>query len=418
MLLLSSTLRAQETRTIDGRKFLVHTVQTGQTLYAISRTYAVPVDALLAANPGAADGLSIGEEVLVPKDAVVRKEAKTAPTMSSEGVLRHTVAKKETLFGIARKYGVEINDLLERNPDLNDGVRPGMVVIIPVDKVVGQQEVLVRPAVPANTLIHVVEPGETLFALGQLYGVPPEAIQAANGGLPGGLKAGASVRIPLGPGGMAPQPIAADSATRQERYRIGFLLPFSIARNDSALEATALASNGPRYYEATRIAAQFYGGALIALDSMRSLGLNADVTVLDLGDDAGSWNATLRRPEIPGIDLFIGPFHRSAIEQLSRVNTHAHIVCPVHQTNKVILGQPHVSKVTPTRSDLVKQTARYVALRHAKDNVILCRPDIATEKELQEQMAIALHDALTAQPARLRDSVLIARPGRRDLGDL
>ncbi|MEO8588586.1 MAG: LysM peptidoglycan-binding domain-containing protein [Flavobacteriales bacterium] len=410
--------QAQEMRTIDGRKFIVHHVQAGQTLYAISRTYAVPVDVLIAANPGASDGLSIGEELLVPKDAVVKKEAKTAPSLSSEGVLRHTVAKKETLFGIARKYGVEVNDMLQRNPELNAGVHPGMIVIIPLDKVAGQGEVLMRPAAPENTVVHVVEPGETLFSLGQHYGVTPAAIQAANGGLPDGLKAGASVHIPVVPGGTVPRPIPADSLTRRQSYHVGLLLPFSIARNDSALGTTAGTSEGPRYYEATRIAAQFYGAALMALDSMRSLGLNADVTVLDLGDDARSWNAAIKRPEIAEMDLFIGPFHRTAIEQLSRLNSHAHIVCPVPQSNKVILGQPNVSKVTPTRSDLVKHAARYIGSRHARDNVILLRPDIASERELQDQMAIALQEAVSAQPGRLRDTVLVAKPGRRDLGDL
>jgi len=418
LLVLPLCGQAQETRTVDGRKYIVHAVQAGQTLYAISRTYAVPVDALLAANPGVAHGLSIGEELLVPKDAVVRKEAKTAPSLSTDGILRHTVAKKETIYGIARRYDVDVNDLLQRNPEMNSGLRPGMVIIVPVDKVTGQSEVLMRPAVPVNSVLHVVKPGETLYALGQLYGVTPEAIQAANGGLPEGLKAGASVRIPLAPGTALPIPIPADSLTRRQVYQVGMLLPFSIARNDSTLQATTLATEGPRYYEPTRIAAQFYGGALLALDSLRAIGLNADVTVLDLGDDARSWNAAMKRPEIAGMDLFIGPFHRTAIEQLSRLNAHAHIVCPVPQTNKVILGQPAVSKVTPTRSDLLKHAARYVALRHARDNVILLRPDIAGEREMQEQMAAALQEALSAQPNRLRDSVVVARPGRRDLGDL
>ncbi|MFN9326893.1 MAG: LysM peptidoglycan-binding domain-containing protein, partial [Flavobacteriales bacterium] len=49
---------AQGTRTIDGRTYTVHRVEAGQTLYAIARSYAVPVDALLAANPTASAGLA------------------------------------------------------------------------------------------------------------------------------------------------------------------------------------------------------------------------------------------------------------------------------------------------------------------------------------------------------------------------
>ena len=114
--------------------------------------------------------------------------------------------------------------------------------------------------------------------------------------------------------------------------------PFSIARNDSVLEANALNSSENRYYEATRIAAQFYGGALIALDSLVAQGLDVDLTVLDMGDDQRTWSTALKDPAIKDIDLFIGPFHRSAIEQLARLNTRAHIVCPVQQSAKGLQG--------------------------------------------------------------------------------
>jgi len=189
-----------------------------------------------------------------------------------------------------------------------------------------------------------------------------------------------------------------------------------VARNDSALTRQELGD--PRFYPATGIAARFYGGASMALDSLRNLGLNADVTVIDLGDDPATWGVALRRPEVKDLDLCIGPFHRTAIEQLARVNSRAHIVCPVPQSNKVLLGHPRVSKVTSTRADLIKHAARYTAQRHARDNIILLKPDIGADKDVQEQMARALREALAGQPGRLRDTVLTAKPGRHGLGDL
>ena len=415
LLLLAPATQAQETRVVDGRTYTVHRVEAGQTLYAIARTHAVPVEALLAANPGAQDGLSIGEELLVPKDAVVKKEVKSAPTMAKDGELQHTVAKKETLFGIAKKYGVDINVLLERNPDAQAGLREGMVVLVPVaGKVQGQPEVVTRPAQPENLVDHTVQPGETLYALGQRYGVRPEAIQQANGGLPEGLKAGSVVRIPLPPGAPVPVPVAAPFAPAGVGCTVAYLLPFALERNDSVLSRNV---DQPRFHEATRIAAQFWGGARMALDSLASMGVNAEVQVMDMGDDARTWNAALKRKELEGVDLFIGPFHRTAIEQLARTNS-GHIVCPVPQSNKVILGHPTVSKVTPTRSDLVRHSGRYVGSRFARENIVLLRPDLAADKEMQEQISRSLQEALAAQPARLRDSAVVAKPGRRELGDL
>lgn len=417
-LMVSDALLAQETRTIDGKKFTVHAVQQGQTLFAISRAYAVPVEDLLKANPAARDGLSIGQELLIPQAAVVKKEARTAPVMAKDGELIHTVGKKETLFGIARRYGLDINDLLERNPELTEGLKEGVQVVIPVKAAAPGADAARRPAEPMHLVEHTVQPGETLFGIGQRYGVRPEEIQRANDGLPEGLKAGAIIRIPQR--GEAPPPIRAAEPVRPpgEVRRIGLLLPFSVQRNDSALEATALATGGPRFHEASRIAAQFYAGALLALDSLEQQGLRAEVMVIDVGDDAAQWTAALKDPAIAGLELCIGPFHRSAIEQLARAQPRLPVICPVPQSNKIVLGLPNVSKASSSRSDLLKHAARYVAVKHARDNIIVLRPDIAGERDLQDQVLAALNAALGNQAARLRDSASIVVTGRRDIGAL
>jgi LysM repeat protein len=408
---LSST--AQDPRG-QGRRYVIHTVEQGQTLFAISRVYAVPLDALLEANPGAEQGLSIGQELRIPQEAIQKKEARTAPTMLKDGELEHTVAKRETLFGISRRYGVDMNALLERNPDANAGLREGMVLVIPMALVEGQRDEVVRPALPEGLQQHTVQPGETLYALGKRYGVAPEVIEAANNGLPEGLKAGDVVLVPVPPDGLPVTeellPVIVDRT-----HQIALLLPFSAQRNDSLLAANP---HEKKLYEPTRIAAQFYAGARMALDSLEKLGLRAEVSVVDLGDEPRTWSPALRRAELAKVDLFIGPFHRTAIEQLARSNSRAHIVCPVPQTNKLLLGHPTVSKVTPTRPELIRHAGRYVAQRHAMDRIILLRPDLPAEKEAQDQMARALGDALARQSARGPDSVLVARPGRRDMGDL
>ncbi len=419
LLLLPLASWSQETRTIDGKKFTVHAVQQGQTLFAISRAYAVPVDELLKANPDAKDGLRIGQELLIPQAAVVKKEARNAPDLLKDGELKHTVAKKETLFGIAKRYGLDINDLLERNPELTGGLREGMEVIIPVKATAATAaDPAMRPAEPTHLIEHVVQPGETLFSLGQRYGVKPEEIVSANGGLPEGLKAGAAIRIPQRGPAPEPKPEPTTAKPPSALHRIGFLLPFSAARNDSVLEATANAASGPRFYEASRIAAQFWGGARLALDSLAALGLHAEVDLIDVGDDARQWGKALKDPAINDLDLAIGPFHRAAIEQLARAHPKLPIVCPVPQSNKVVLGLPNVSKAVPARSDQVRHAARYVAAKHARDNIIALRPDIAADKDLQEQFINGINAALSTQSARYRDSVLVLKPGRRDIGEL
>jgi LysM repeat protein len=188
-----SIVGAQEIREVDGQKYIAHTVLKGQTLYAISRHYAVPVDAITQANPAATQGLSLGQVLLIPVKAQVKKELKVAPAFV-EGELAHTVAKKETLFGIAHKYGVSEGDLHSRNPELANGLRIGMIVMIPVAKVTSVPASEVAPPADDKSTPHLVQAGETIYSLSKRYDLTPEEIQTANGGLSQGLKAGTYVR--------------------------------------------------------------------------------------------------------------------------------------------------------------------------------------------------------------------------------
>lgn len=404
---------AQELREVDGQKYIAHHVLKGQTLFAISKHYAVPVEAITGNNPGSAQHISVGQVLLIPVKAQVKKELKLAPALM-DGELAHTVQKKETLFGIARKYGVEPQDLTARNPNVSE-LKPGMLLIIPVAKVSSAPASVIAPAAEDESRSHLVQPGETIYSISKRYDLTPEEIQAANGGLPQGLKAGTYLRIPPKEKPIEePEPVAVVTNT-SATYKVALLLPFSIAANDSA---QAHQPDRKGFHKVTDAAVQFYAGARMALDSLMNNGFSADVTVLDVGEDARVWEQALRDRSLKEQDLCIGPFHRGAIDKLSRLAPQAHIVCPVPQSNKVLLGNPNVSKVVGGRPDQIQQMARFIAYKHAKDNVVLCLPDITAEKELREQMSRAVKDAWVTAPARTRDSVTVASAGKRDVNDV
>lgn len=76
----------------------IHTVRRGETLYAISRAYGVPLRTLIVEN-----GLQPPYELLV--DQRLRIPAAQA----------HTVRRGETVYGISRQYGVAMNELVRVN---------------------------------------------------------------------------------------------------------------------------------------------------------------------------------------------------------------------------------------------------------------------------------------------------------------
>lgn len=93
---------------------LVHVVAPKETLYSISRVYQVSVDDLKQWNNLSDNALTIGQELVIKRSAPaanpVRKELPENTAMiSRKGV--HTVQQKETLFSIARQYGISVDEL-------------------------------------------------------------------------------------------------------------------------------------------------------------------------------------------------------------------------------------------------------------------------------------------------------------------
>ncbi|CAN5188568.1 hypothetical protein BH23BAC3_BH23BAC3_08590 [soil metagenome] len=79
----------------------------------------------------------------------------------------HTVQRGETLFSISRTYDVTVGDLRRWNQLESDNLSLG-------------QELHVGPSGDEDSVIHTVQPGETLFAISRLYGVTIAEIQSWN----------------------------------------------------------------------------------------------------------------------------------------------------------------------------------------------------------------------------------------------
>jgi LysM repeat protein len=92
---------------VNGKTFIIHKVDEKETLFAISRRYKVSVDAILEFNKDAEKGLEIGQIVKVP---YMPKQT----VRPGDGIV-HTVEAKETMFSISRKYGVTTDEIKQWN---------------------------------------------------------------------------------------------------------------------------------------------------------------------------------------------------------------------------------------------------------------------------------------------------------------
>jgi LysM repeat protein len=90
--------------------------------------------------------------------------------------IRYLVEPGETIYGISTRYHVAVADLLEINPDLENGLKVGQMISIPYDSTLVQER-----KTDENTITHKVQPGETLYSLSKKYNTPLNDLLKYNG---------------------------------------------------------------------------------------------------------------------------------------------------------------------------------------------------------------------------------------------
>jgi len=105
---------------------------------------------------------------------------------------RHTVARGETLSGIAAKYGVSMDTLREMNTLKRDVVWVGQRLKVPASAAVSRT----TRAAPRGVVRHKVVVGDSLTGIAAHYGVSPKAIMQSNNLKSTNVMLGQNLKIP------------------------------------------------------------------------------------------------------------------------------------------------------------------------------------------------------------------------------
>lgn len=162
-----------------------YTVKSGDTMYLIARHFGISLDELIAANPQVRDPNLIypGQVLCIPKRMPV----------PCPGGFHYTVQTGDSMYSIAQKFNVSLEDLIAANPQIKDPnlIYPGEVLCIPG-----------RPVAHCrHGFIYIVKPGDTLTSIARTFGVTVEQILAANPQItdPNMIFPGQRICIPLMP---------------------------------------------------------------------------------------------------------------------------------------------------------------------------------------------------------------------------
>lgn len=164
-----------------------YVVEEGDSLGTIAQQFGVSAVSIMETNNlQNPNNVFVGQVLVIPNYVPPSSNAitnATTPTDSATGAVGselsnaqsvdHVVQPGETLYGIAQKYGVDANAIASVNNIVNrNQLRVGQKLLIP--------GISQREAAAALGRIHVVQSGESLSAIAQLYGVSTQEIISFN----------------------------------------------------------------------------------------------------------------------------------------------------------------------------------------------------------------------------------------------
>jgi LysM repeat protein/ABC-type branched-subunit amino acid transport system substrate-binding protein len=352
-------------------------------------------------------GVSYSQE---KKSAQVRK-TKSSATINGAKYLLHTVEKGQTLFAIAKFYKIDLNDIVIENPETINGIKPGQILRIPIEK----KEVIALNDT-SNCIPHTVEKGETIYSITKKYNTTNERLKALNPEIKDGLKVGQVLKVPsLSPKAknttiQATETKAGTYSYKGEvksEYNIALFLPFNID-DENPVDVDKVVSKNAELSNKTSIALQFYEGALLAIDSLKKLKFNAKVFVYDIDDkDSTKMGTILKKPELLKMDLIIGPLYGSSFMPVAKfAKEHTiPIVSPFTPGNKILFINPYVCKVSPSAILQVEQMAHFVTDTFKTQNIILINSQNMKEYPLFTAFKKTANENLLKAGRALSDSV-------------
>lgn len=400
--------------TIDGKQYYLHPIVKGNTLYSISKQYGIAINDLKLANQEIWNSMRIGDTLKVPLQAI--ELLKEDQEQSDGNFIIHDVRRKNTLYSIAQEYNLEISEILVANPGVEDtGLKKGMKLKIPVAKIKSEpsSSEYVVPHSASPYLTHRVLPKETLYSLSKIYSVSIDSIKSVNNGLPEGLKVNQLINLPILKAykDTIGDTMPFDSSAIKSEYTVSLLLPFYLDEIEKAKDTSGRVRERiyQKLYARSQYAIDFYNGFSIAADSLSRYDLKLNLKVFDTANDTAKLREMIEDSLFVTSDLIIGPLYYDEFVLMSDYakRNQIHIVSPVKQSNKVLLGNEHVSKVVSSDPILLRFLGAYLADSLADQNLLMVYPDHYKDRNqaelLRKSFLKTIERAEDSLPARLKE---------------
>jgi cell wall-associated NlpC family hydrolase len=209
---------------VFSQKTIKHTVVKGESFYSIAKKYKVTESDIYELNPKAKGTLlQLKTVLLIPnKNYKAENKKKKVASKNVEATEFHIVEAGESLYKIAKNYGISLEKIKELNPDIKpEAIQIGDKITIIASK---KEVVDVAPKKaekpqekPIEVIsvdcedelgnkIHIVQKGETLYKIAKKYKIKLSDLKELNEEVVENLPEGYQLIIKLGTAELAKAP--------------------------------------------------------------------------------------------------------------------------------------------------------------------------------------------------------------------
>jgi LysM repeat protein len=329
----------------DETKYIYHRMNPGETVYSLSKLYGVSENDIIQSNPGIdITKLSVGAEIAIPRREFMSTQQKF--NVQEDKYIYHKVMMGETLYSIAKQYGLTVRQLRRENRDLRFP-QVGDQLRIPGVK---KSEVQETEQAKSDSVPPVLEE------------VPERIAKPAGYTLVKDLKGTLDVAV---------------------------LLPFYLAENSSRseIDSSKIVKGVKSYreiqqpddwiYPESIDFLEMYQGILLAADTLRSMGLNINLHVYDIKSDTVEITKLIESGKLAHMDLIIGPVYSADLSIVSRYsrNLGIPVVSPVPVMNNSALIKNPTLFLASTSLEIAQKALAKKISEYYDNNIVFIHAD-------------------------------------------
>jgi len=364
--------------------FNEHKTKRKETLYSLSKKYNVSEDDIKKYNKFLySNTLRKGDRLQIPKYKI------TKIVEELEATKRYTVQPKEGKWRIAYKFGVTVEELEVLNPGITEVLKEGDVINVPNLKDEAEKQF------DDQYSYYKVLPKEGFYRLKLKLDLEQDQLEALNPELKEiGLKSGMILKIPHSDAieglieGESEVVNLVNSISDFETKHIAIMLPFRMHRVD--FDSISDAKKSLKKDPYLNVSLDFHSGVLMALDSLKTLGISLKVDVYDTRYEVSEVSRIIRENDFENIDAVIGPltpasFNKVASE-LEKYNTP--VISPIGTKLKL---HDNVFQSRPSDDLLKTKVINFAKSDSLIGNIIIIADtkNVATANELKREFNIA-----------------------------